>query len=344
MVTGNSHHTMDRRQFMAGVGAASAGIALSGCINGNGNGGMGDSYQIGVNGPTAPVWEFAAFPLFDDRAQEEHDMEVERTAFQGFSDVVAGTVSEEADFCYISLQALINSRAEDMPIRAFLGNGNEYVFPLLTTDEIDSWEDLEGETVAVQDTSAVSYASTVAMVAEELGDSEAVEYSSMAGTENRIAAIESGEVDAAAVTASSAFAAEEEGYASILAFPWEYEVTNDQTALVWATTEENIENNTEDVQQVADLLIGAQEEVYEADEDELIGATDEYEFYPSFDVGDGPWQESFGLAREYELWARDGNITQEEMDRAQDLLLDTGLIEEENAVDDVSDIYTDEFL
>ncbi len=335
---------MDRRQFIAGVGATSAGIALSGCIGDNGEDGFGDAYQIGVNGPTAPVWEFAAFPLFDDRAQEENDMEAERTAFQGFSDVVAGAVSEEADFCYISLQALITSRAEGIPIKAFLGNGNEYVFPLLTTDEIDSWEDLEGETVGVQDTSAVSYASTVAMVNEELGDPEAVEYSSMAGTENRIAAIESGELDAAAVTASSAFAAEEEGYASILAFPWEYEVTNNQTALVWATTEDKIENDTEAVQEVADLLIEAQGDVYEEDAGDLIERAQEYDFYPSFEVGDGPWEDSLDLAREYELWAQDGDITQEEMDRAQDLLLDTDLIEEENEVDDVNEIFTDEFL
>ncbi|SEV80115.1 ABC transporter substrate-binding protein [Natrinema salifodinae] len=334
---------MHRRQFIAGVGAT-GGIALSGCIGNEDGSGLADTYQIGVNGPTAPVWEFAAFPLFDEQVQEEQDMKVERTAFQGFSDVVAGTVSEEADFCYISLQALINSRAEGVPIKAFLGNGNEYVFPLLTTDEIETWDDLEGETVGIQDTSAVSYASTVAMVNEELGDPEAVEYSSMAGTENRIAAIESGEMAAAAVTASSAFAAEEEGYASILAFPWEYEVTNNQTALVWATTEDKIENQTEEVQEVADLLVAAQKEVYEADAGELIDGAQEYDFYPTFDVGDGPWEESLDLAREYELWAEDGDIAQEEMDRAQDLLLETGLIEEESRVDDVDEIFTDEFL
>lgn len=336
---------MNRRQFIAGVGATSAGIALSGCIGDGGNGGsMGDSYQIGVNGPTAPVWEYAAFPLFDDRAQEEYDRESERTAFMGFSDVVAGAVSDEADFCYISLQALINSRSEGIPIKAFLGNGNEYVFPIATTDEIQSWEDLEGETIGVQDTSAVSYASTVAMVNEELGDPGAVEYSTMSGTENRLAAIESGELDAAAVTSSAAFAAEEEGFASILAFPWEYEVTNDQTALVWATTEDKIDNETEEVQEVADLLIEAQQGVYDEDPDDLISRSHEYDFYPQFNVGTGPWEQSLELAREYELWARDGNITQEEMDRAQDLLLDTGLIEEENEVDDVSEIFTDEFL
>ena len=335
---------MDRRQFIAGVGAATTGIALGGCIGGDGGGGMGDSYQIGVNGPTAPVWEYAAFPLFDDRAQEEHDMEAERTAFMGFSDVVAGAVSEEADFCYISLQALINSRAEGIPIKAFLGNGNEYVFPLAVTDEIENWEDLEGRTIGVQDTSAVSYASTVAMVNEELGDPEAVEYSTMAGTENRLAAIESGELDAAAVTSSAAFAAEEEGYASILAFPWEYEVTNDQTALVWATTEEKIESESEELQEVADLLVEAQQAVYEEDPGDLISRSQEYDFYPSFDAGTDPWEQSLELAREYELWAQDGNIAQEEMDRAQDLLVETALIEEENAVNDVDEIFTDEFL
>lgn len=344
---------MERRKFLTTAGAASAGIAISGCLgddNGNGNGAaadtdgtvsMPDPYRIGANGPSAPIWEFPAFPLFSDRLEEEHNSDTERTAFMGFSDVVAGIISEEAEICYLSLQAVINARAEGLPIVAFLGNANEYNFPIVVSDTIDSWDDLDGEAIAVQGTSGVSYASTRAMVNEELGDPDAVEYQTMAGTENRLAALESGEIDAAAVFTSGALAAEIDGYGRPIAFPWEYEITQDQTVLVWATLEPNIESNAEMLQETADHLIAAQQDVYEEDVETMVNDALATDVYAEF--GSDVWEESLETARENGLWSDDGVITQDQVDRGQDLLERADLIDSEDRVD-LEDIFVDEFV
>ena len=354
---------MDRRRFLTAVGATSGGIALSGCADDDGgptddtdtqddtgadddgmeDGGlqMPDPYRVGANGPSAPTWEFPAFPLFSDSLQDNHGSETERTAFLGFSNVVSGVLSEEAEICYLSLQAVINARAQGLPIVAFLDNANEYTFPIVVSDAIDDWDDLEGEAIAVQDTSGVSYASTRAMVNEELGDPEAVEYQSMAGTENRLAALESGEMDAAAVFTSGAFAAEAEGYGRPLAFPADYEITRNQSVLVWATLEPNVESEAEMLQETVDTLLDAQEEVYERDVSSLVSDAMATDLYADFD--EDVWERSLESARESELWSRDGEMTQEQVDRGQDLLQNAGLIAEDERVD-VEDIFVDDFL
>lgn len=357
---------MERRKFLTALGTTGIGVTVSGCIGGDDENGdpengdaddgetdadddgdaegeveMPDPYRVGCNGPSAPVWEYPAFPLFGSRLDEEHGGEAERTAFMGFTDVVSGVVSEEAEICYLSLQALINARAQDVPIIAFLGNANEYNFPIVISEEIGGWDDLEGETVAIQDTSAVSYASTRAMVNEELGDPDAVEYQVMAGTENRLAAIESGEIDAAAVFTSGAFAAESEGFATILGYPWDYEVTRDQTALVWATLEPKLQEENDMLATTAEYLNDAQSEVYEEDPETLVDQALDTGVYAEF--GEDIWLDSFDVARENELWAEDGQIEDEQVERGQDLLESAGLLDEEDRVER-DDIVTDEFM
>lgn len=340
---------MERRKFLASVGAIGTGLSLSGCVGGGNSGGGGgggsgsmpDPYRIGANGPSAPVWEFPAFPMFGSRLEEDHGSETERAAFMGFTDVVSGVVSEEAEICYLSLQALINARAEDLPIVAFLANTNEYNFPILVSNSIGGWEDLQGNTIAIQDTSAVSYASTRAMVNEELGDPDAVEYQVLAGTENRLAAIESGEVEAAAVFTSGALAAENEGYGQILGYPWDYDVTRNQTTLVWATLEPNIESQQDMLDQSVEYFLDSQTAIYEEDPETLVDNAMETGVYAEF--GRDIWLESLKTARENNLWSDDGVVTEEQVTRGQDLLIQAGLLEEGDRVS-ADDVFVDDFV
>lgn len=354
---------MERRKFLTAVGATGTGVALSGCADDETNGdpdpdsngdtdsddtdgedetvSMPEPYRLGANGPSAPVWEFPAFTSFSQSLQDDHGSETERTAFMGFSNVVAGLMSEEAEICYLSLQALINARAEGLPIVAFLGNANEYSFPIVVSDAIDDWSDLEGEAIAIQDTSGVSYASTRAMVNEELGDPEAVEYQAMAGTENRLAALESGEIDAAAVFTSGALAAEADGYGRPLSFPWNYEITRNQTVLVWAARESTVQENPEMLQETADLMVTAQQDVYDLESESLVDDALATGVFAEF--GEDVWLQSLEIARENDLWSSDGVITDEQVQRGQDLLEGAGLIDPENRVD-VDDIFVDDFV
>ncbi|RQG87906.1 ABC transporter substrate-binding protein [Natrarchaeobius halalkaliphilus] len=291
-----------------------------------------DEIQIGVPSPTEPVY---AFPIYGDFQSQldEHGTSLERTMFNGFTPMVAALMSGEIDFGYLTVEGIVGAINEGFPIVAFSGFLDEYVFVMIASPEIDTWEDLEGGRAATHSPNSMSTVVGEVMIDEELG-SDAVDLINILGATDRLAALEADEVDAAIVPYSAALNAEDEGIGSILAAPWEYEKLQSNLASAWITLEDTYDENTDLYRTMADELSVSYEATYDGDlsevtEQALAGGG---EVFP--DYGQDIWEQSLETVREIDVWPRDGDIPTENLERSQDLLVETGILEEDDRIDD----------
>ncbi|WP_165874805.1 ABC transporter substrate-binding protein [Natrarchaeobius oligotrophus] len=345
----------DRRTVLKSAIGASV-VGLAGCVgdengdgtdDGNGgtdDGGNGetddgaddvdfpDEIQIGVPSPTEPVYAFPIYGEFQS-SLEEQGTTLERTMFNGFTPMVAALISGEIDFGYLTVEGIVGAINEGFPVVAFSGFLDEYVFVMISSPEVDTWDDLEGGRAATHSPNSMSTVVGEVMIDEELG-SDAVDLINILGATDRLAALEAGEVDAAIVPYSAALNAEEEGIGSILAAPWEYERLQSNLASAWITLEETYDENTDLYRTMADELSASYEATYDGDlvevtEQSLAGGGD---VFP--DYGQDIWERSLETVRDIDVWPRDGDIPAENLERSQDVLVDTGILEEDDRIDD----------
>lgn len=320
---------MQRRGFLkrigSGVSIATAGGTLAGCV-GQRDDGLSGTVTVGYPSPALPVYNFALFPgLEAELADRGATLEMEQ--FSGYTPMVGALLRGEISVGVLSLTSILRARAEEFPIVAPVGYTREYAFALITSPEIEEWEQLRGSTIALHSPSAVSTVTGRVMVADRLGDTDAVDYDYMIGTPNRLSAIESGEVEAAVVFVSGALQAEREGFANVLGFPWEFDRLADQTTVALVTPEEAIENRPETVDRLTDAAIATYDRLYEADPAEITDRaldTGEFAPYPQ-DV----WVEAFERVREVDIWPRGRGLDAEAIERASNVLVETGMITEQ---------------
>lgn len=321
---------MQRRAFLkrVGVGAATvgAGSALTGCVGQVANQGLPQTVTVGYPSPALPVYNFALFPgLEDELADRGADLEM--TQFSGYTPMVGGLMRGDISVGVLSLTSLLRARAEEFPVVAPVGYTREYAFAMITAPEIETWEDLRGKTVALHSPSAVSTVTGRVMVDERLGRTDAVDYEYIVGTPNRLSAVDSGEVDAAVVFVSGALQAEREGFARALGYPWEFDRLADQTTVALVTPEEALENRPEAVTRLVEAATATYDRLYEADATTITEqalATGEFAEFPQ-----EVWVEAFEQVREAEIWPRGGGLDAESVDRASEVLVETGMITEE---------------
>ncbi|MFW5918405.1 MAG: ABC transporter substrate-binding protein [Haloferacaceae archaeon] len=321
---------MQRRAFLKRVGVgtavASVGGSLSGCIGQLTERGLPETVTVGYPSPALPVYNFALFPgLADELA--DRDAEVEMEQFSGYTPMVSALIRGDISVGVLSLTSLLRARSEEFPIVAPVGYTQEYAFALVTAPEIEGWEDLRGRTVALHSPSAVSTVTGRVMVDDRLGDPEAVDYEFIVGTPNRLSAIESGEADAAVVFVSGALQAEREGYARTLGYPWEFDRLADQTTVALVTPEEALEDRPRAIERLVDAATATYERLYEADAGEITDralASGHFAEFPR-----EVWIEAFEQVRDVEIWPRGQGLEAESIERASDVLVDTGMITEE---------------
>jgi ABC-type nitrate/sulfonate/bicarbonate transport system substrate-binding protein len=321
---------MQRRALLKSIGAGAAttiaGGSLSGCLGQAANRGLPQTVTVGYPSPALPVYNFALFPGLEKQLSDR-GAGLEMKQFKGYTPMVSGLMAGEISVGVLSLTSLMRARAEDFPVVAPAGYTREYAFALVTAPEIERWEDLRGRTVALHSPNAVSTVTGRVMVDERLDYSAAVDYEFIIGTPNRLSAIKSGEVDAAVVFVSGALQAEREGFARTLGYPWEFDRLADQSTVALVTTEEALENRPEAVERIVGAATESYERLYAADAatiTEQALETGQFSEFPQ-----EVWIEAFEQVREAEIWPRGRGLEAEAVDRATQVLLETGMITED---------------
>jgi ABC-type nitrate/sulfonate/bicarbonate transport system substrate-binding protein len=161
------------------------------------------------------------------------------------------------------------------------------------------------------------------------------------GTTNRLSALQSGEVAAATVFQVGATQAENEGYAEVLARPSEYDQLSQQTVQFWVTLEEALEDREDQIRAQIEPLQEAYQQTYDRDPATIAQEAKDTGFYGEFGVD--VLQQTLEHYRDVNMWPVDGGLTEESVNKAYDLLVSTGLLEED-IVPEYSDIVDDRFL
>jgi ABC-type nitrate/sulfonate/bicarbonate transport system substrate-binding protein len=281
---------------------------------------------VGYPSPALPVYNFALFPGMA-RELESAGSALTLDQYKGYTPMVSGLLSGEMDFGVLSLTSLLKARAQDFPVVAPVGYTREYGFAMVTAPEVDGWEDLRGRTVALHSPSSVSTVTGRVMVEEELGSRDAVDFQYIVGTPSRLAAIDSGDVAAAVVFVSGALAAEEEGRARALSFPWEYDRLRDQTTAALVVPEAAVEERPETVRAVVDAATATYEGLYGADPATVTERALESGHYSAFPSE--VWEDAFEGVREAGMWPEGRGLTERAVSDAQDVLVGTGMIAED---------------
>lgn len=285
-----------------------------------------DTLRVGHPSPARPVYNVPTYTTFLDR-MAERDVTVEPKTFSGFTGVIAGMVSDEIDIAYTTPPSLVNSTNQGFPIRAISELSQRFAQMVIAQPEVESWEDLRGETLVAHSPQSFSALVLKSSVAANLGSVDAVEYRYIIGTPNRLAAMEAGETLATTVFTSGAISAEQEGYAKIFHNP------NDQnepmTLAQWTVLEGKIEENPEMYQQFVDEMTASYQDIYDGDSQTLAeAAINSPTNFPEF--GAEIWAQTIDQAKADEMFPRTKaeQSTPEKLSRSLEVAVQTELIEE----------------
>lgn len=286
-----------------------------------------DTLRIGHPSPARPAYNVATYTTFLERL-EDRGVTIEPKTFSGFTGVIAGMVSDEVDVAYVTPPSLINASREGFPISAFCELSQRFSQQVISVPEVDSWDELEGETLVAHSPQSFSALVLRAAVMQNLGSVDAVDYRYIIGTPNRMAAIEEGETQATTVFLSGALAAEQEGYAKIFNNP--NDDFDPMTLAQWAAMDDQIEENEEMYREFTREMLAAYEEFYERDSADLAqGTVNAPTGFPDFGVD--IWEQTIDAAKDDRMYPTDpADIsTDEKFRKSIDLALKTGLIEED---------------
>lgn len=264
-------------------------------------------------------------------ALRERGVEVEPVKYKGYQPFVAGLLKGECYFGAVSFPSLVNSSLAGVELKSPLGHTRQLLWVMLAAPDIESWEDLNGKTVAYHSEDSTTNIAARALLEAKGVDLDSISWAVIPGTPNRVIALEEGRIDATTVSLESAVDAEKRGIGHILGtfaetFPGHI---ND----VYVLSPELMESNPK----LANWLIGKLREninwVREAEPEEIADVVIETGFHPDYDKS--VWVEAYRRLKELEMFPKDGRIEPEAVERSQELLLGYGLIEGTVNYDDI---------
>jgi len=239
-----------------------------------GGGGEGDLESTTVRIIAAP-------PEFDSLTDakwfellEEEGLTLEILEFEFGPDTTRALVSGEGDIASTS----------PLPVMQYLqeaGSGLKVVaaeilktdYILMTTPDITSLDQLEGEKVGISEPGDISDSLTRVMLAEAGVDVSQVDFVQIGGTSDRIAALTAGEIAAGAAHAADGYAAAEAAGLTPLANYWEYIPVYAQRFIT--VGDQWLEENPNLAQLVVDKLLEANQWAQD-NKDEYIALSQEY--------------------------------------------------------------------
>lgn len=296
-----------------------------------------DTLRIGHPSPARPSYFVPFYTVLRERLAE-HDMDVEPVTYDSITAVIAGMIQGEVDFAPGTPTSMVSAIGQGFPIRSIAEINQQESQVVVSQDHIEDWEDLRGETVVGH--APDSFSTLVLKVAVErfLGSQDEVEYSFVPGTPNRLAGLEAGEILATAVTSDGAMNAERAGIGKIFYNPND-DFENMSLAQI-AVLEDMMEDDPEFYQFLVDETVEAFREMYDRDATELAEAALEFDVgFSNYEEAVEIWAEAIQMALDDELWPTDPAemLTDEKVQRALQLSVETDLIDEAIPTEDIVD-------
>lgn len=331
---------------------------ISGCLGGenddnssnnstsNGTGNeeaqLPESITIGMSSPALDAFAFPIWPTLENNLADQGTT-LEADVFAGHSPTAGALIQEEILTGFMSLPSLIAAQNEGMPLIAIQGFMEQYEQPIVGAPGIDEFADLEGQRIAIHDPTGASAAIGFTMALEEWGDINAVEWEYIAGSGNRVAAMESGEVDATIVLLGAAQHMEESGAGNILAYPWDFERLTNAYMNLWVALEPQIDERAGELQGFVNEIQEAYNATYEGDITEIVQGVMDTGDYP--DYSEDVWMNSLETLRENETWptSKEEALSADRIETTQEMLVEVDLLDEEKTLS-ADELVTRQFL
>jgi NitT/TauT family transport system substrate-binding protein len=316
---------MRRTAVTAGI---AAGLALAACSSSGG----GENEQsspgeltpvtmgVVVTTSTVPIYVAQSEGIFED-----HGLDVELEAVQNFAAAAPSLLNGQINFATAATAPVISAIDEGMPLLAVAGTsatvedpraeGNQLV--VRTDSGIEGILDMAGQKVGTNAVGSGPYAAILASYVRAGGDPDGIEWVVMPMNE-QVAALESGELDAAVLAEPFTGMALSDGHEAIFSAYREpgYEIMKpDSPYVVLLSSETYLAENSEIAGRVRDAMIEANE-VAEENPDLVV------ELLVS-EAGMDP-----DVAEEIALPGFNGILTGDEMQTIADAMHEAGLIKQ----------------
>jgi NitT/TauT family transport system substrate-binding protein len=233
-----------------------------------------------------------------------------RTVVSGQADVYMGSLALAAQ--------LVKSTDSDVKLLAADAQAPDYL--LLAQKEIGSIDDLAGKKIGINRPGDEGGAFTRAALAKEGFDVDSAEWLSVGGTSARVAALISGQIDAAPAHAAEAYEAADKGPQPLLTLSEPLGQVL-QTGLV--ASSEWIESDREFAQQVVDALLDSTRWAAQSKAEYIEKSM---EVVP--DLSDESREQAYQTFMDIELFAVNGGVTEEQVQLFADTHTDAGTLSE----------------
>lgn len=324
---------MRRRSVIKRSAALGTGVAIAGCLgSGDGSTSFPDPFIMNDVTESLSLKNIPAYVEFPEILSREEDVSFDSTVYSNYTKATVGVINDEGHMLPETLSSISKARNQGFPTKGIVGLQSFYNYPFVVRPEIESWEDLRGGTVALHSPSASTALCSRVMIREELGSVDAVNYQMISGSGNRLAAIESGEVDGANVTLSLGTDFAQRGLVDVLGGPWNYEPLQNNVISLYATTESNIENKRDAWRRVRENLLNSYEWAANASEEELKNRAIGHPKFP--DINEDVFLSTYKTVQENNLWPVDGDLlTVENIEKTYSILAEFDMISDDERVD-----------
>lgn len=257
--------------------------------------------------------------------------------YSGYVSQASGILRGDVDAAFMTLPAVARARDQGLPLQILAGAFQAYGMGLVVSDEIEEWEDLRGGEIITHQPLSMTTACAQVMIDEELGSPDAASIDFIPVGPNRLAALEAGEINATILADCEVSKAVTDGIGRPLSLGYDYDRLTEQIAGAWVHlgTELEEESTSQRVGAIMDHVFQAYEQTYDWSLDEItnqVVSSDNTDPYNA-----ETWRRALDRAQQNRLWGP--TLTEERFTKSQDVLLDTGLLEEgqEMSFDEVVD-------
>lgn len=307
--------------------AAASVLALSACGSSDGGAaeasGDGELVPVKIAGvvttSTVPIWVGQSEGIF-----EKHGLDVEMEPVQNFAAAAPSLLNGQLQFAIGATGPIIVAMSEGMPLQAVAGTsatvedpeaeGNQLVVP--ADSDIEEITDIAGKKVGTNQVGSGPYAAALAAYVRAGGDPADIEWVSMPMNE-QLAALESGQIDAAVLAEPFTASALSDGHEAVFSLyrqPGNEVLQADAPYVAVISSEQYLQENPEVGEKMRAALIEANQVAQENPELVVEGLVEQTDMDAE-------------VAKKIVLPAFVGEMTGQEMQDMADAMIDAGSIE-----------------
>jgi len=250
-------------------------------------------------------------------------------------------VRGDVDLSYQTLPALTRAIKENFAVKGFLGYVEQFVFYMVSRSDVKSLDELvvtikkragtenKVKIASHSPSSQAHIAINEILQAKGIDPRKDVEIIFLSGTPRRLAALKAESIDATVISTSRAIQGAIKGDVSILAKMSDF--APKQSVIIWVAGEETLAKRSEDILEVTKALIRSYRQMYSEDLKALAAFAVKQKPYAKIEPPEAVL-EAVKAAREMKLWPADGGISDESIETAQNFLVESGFMKQDNVL------------